>query len=247
MMDDVKVLGSDGRELSPCSPERADALLTTGRAAKVSDSPLTIQLDYAVEVSSKPQPDELPGKNKHLLLHICCAPCSTYTVGRLRDEAYMVTGFWYNPNIHPYQEYDLRRACLETYARTVELPMRWAEYDIPAFLRAVAGNESLGQRCRVCYRMRLERTARQAKSGDYDAFTTTLLISPFQDQEAIREIGEEVAEAADVDFHFENFRRGWSDRGRLTKENGLYRQQYCGCIYSEWERYRGNDMDELGG
>lgn len=244
-MAEVKVLDADGRELSPCSTDRARALLAMGRAAKVSDNPMTIQLGYVVEMSPKPEPEDLPGKNKRLLLHICCAPCSTYTVTRLRDEAYTVTGFWYNPNIHPYREYERRRASLQEYARAGHLPMRWAAYNMPAFLRAVAGRESFRQRCRICYRIRLERTAREAKSGDYDAFTTTLLISPFQDQEAIREIGEEVAEEAGVGFHFENFRRGWSERGRLTKEHGLYRQQYCGCIYSERERYGGGDISEL--
>ena len=115
------------------------------------------------------------------------------------------------------------------------------------FLRAVAGRESFRERCTACYRMRLEKTARLALAEGFDAITTTLLISPHQDQQQIRSIGEEVAGMLGVEFLFENLRRGWAERGRLTREHGLYRQQYCGCIYSEWERYHDAQIDVLLG
>ena len=186
------------------------------------------------------------GEGKRILLHICCAPCATYPVQRLREEGFEVAGFWYNPNIHPWTEHERRRESLVAYAQAVGLPMIWHErYEMPLFLRAVAGHEKFGERCRICYRMRLERAAQVAAEGGFDAFTTTLLISPYQDQALIREIGEEAAAQRGVEFYFENFRRGWSERGRLTKEYDLYRQQYCGCIYSEWERYNKAHIDAL--
>lgn len=182
-----------------------------------------------------------------ILAHVCCAPCATYPVARLRQQDYKVTGFWYNPNIHPFAEHEKRRESLVSFAQRVNLPMLWAVYDsaasdaaesytdMPAFFRAVAGRERFRERCALCYRMRLQRTAQQARKGGYDAFTTTLLISPYQDQNLIREIGEELATEYEIVFYFENFRRGWAERGRLAREYGLYLQRYCGCLYSEWE------------
>ena len=124
------------------------------------------------------------------------------------------------------------------------LPMALREdgYEMALFLRLVAGHEARDQRCRLCYEMRLMRTAKVAAREGFDAITTTLLISPHQDQDMLLETGEKVARESGVEFHFENFRRGWSERGRLTREHDLYRQQYCGCIYSEWERSAGEDV-----
>jgi predicted adenine nucleotide alpha hydrolase (AANH) superfamily ATPase len=179
-----------------------------------------------------------------ILLHICCAPCSTYPINWLRGQRYAVTGLWYNPNIHPWQEHELRRMSMVHYAAAVGLDMIWAEeYEMTRFFRLVAGHERFHERCQICYRLRLERAAQVAAENRFDAFTTTLLISPYQDQAAIRSIGEAIGHSVGVPFLFENFRRGWAERGRLTKEHGLYRQQYCGCLYSEWERYTGQKID----
>jgi len=109
----------------------------------------------------------------------------------------------------------------------------------------VNGREQFRRRCAICYEMRLTQTARAAKAGGFPAFTTTLLISPYQDQELIRQLGERIAAAEGITFYFENFRRGWSERGRMATEYGLYRQQYCGCIYSEWERYNHAPIDTI--
>jgi len=180
-----------------------------------------------------------------VLLHICCGPCSTYPINWLRDRQYEVTGLWYNPNIHPWQEHELRRASMAFYAEAVGLSMIWVEgYEMPRFFRLAAGHERFRERCQLCYRLRLERTARVAAENGFDAFTTTLLISPYQDQEAIHSIGETIGQRMGIPFLFENFRRGWAERGRLTREYGLYRQQYCGCLYSEWERYNGRQIDD---
>jgi len=242
----VVVLDANGQQLSSTTAKKARKLIAQGKVALVSEDPLTIQLSYSVELPPEPAEVEKPGEGKRILLHICCGPCSTYPIERLREEGFQVTGFWYNPNIHPWQEHQQRQESAQKYAEAVGLPVIWHEkYEMPLYLRAVAGHERFRERCRICYRMRLEKTAQAATEGGFDAFTTTLLISPHQDQAMIRQIGEEVAEEWGVEFYFENFRRGWSERGRLTREHDLYRQQYCGCIYSEWERYNEAHIDVL--
>jgi predicted adenine nucleotide alpha hydrolase (AANH) superfamily ATPase len=177
---------------------------------------------------------------QRILLHTCCGPCATYPTVRLRDEGFEVTAFWYNPNIHPFSEHERRHEALAQFAAAVQLEVLKAPgYEMVEFFRAVVGQEAFRERCRVCYRLRLERTAQAAHTGGYDAFSTTLLISPYQDEPALREIGTAAGEAAGVPFYYERFRQGWNVRGQLAREYGLYRQQYCGCIYSEWERFAG--------
>ncbi|NLG26436.1 MAG: epoxyqueuosine reductase QueH [Chloroflexi bacterium] len=176
------------------------------------------------------------GAGKRLLLHICCGPCATWSVQRLRAEGWDVTGYWFNPNVHPYSEHERRRENLASFAGQVQLPVQWEPgYEMPAFLRAVAGHEAFRERCAICYRMRLERAARAAAEGGYDAYCTTLLISPYQDQAALRTIGDDLGSRYGMPFHFENLRRGYAETPRLSREYNLYRQHYCGCIYSEWE------------
>jgi len=245
-MTPAVVLDADGQQLSPTTIEKARKLIAQGGAKLVSEDPFTIQLTYSVELPPKPEEVGRPGEGKRILLHICCGPCSTYPIERLQEEGFQVTGFWYNPNIHPWQEHQRRWESAQKYAEIVNLPVIWYEkYEMPLYLRSVAGHERFRERCRICYRMRLEKTAQVAAEGGFDAFTTTLLISPYQDQALIRQIGEELAEEWGMEFYFENFRRGWSERGRLTREHDLYRQQYCGCIYSEWERYNKVYIDDL--
>lgn len=237
-MSQTIVLDAAGKHLSPCSTERAQKLLAEGKAKLVADSPLTIQLPYRVSWNpeAEAQPVDKPGEGRRLLLHLCCGPCSTYTIQRLREVGFALSGFWYNPNIHPFAEHERRRDCVQAYAANVSLPMIWhGQYEMPLYFRAVAGHEVLGQRCALCYRLRLERTAQAAREEGFDAFTTTLLISPHQQQAAIRSIGEELAAHYGVQFYFENFRRGWSARGRMAREHRMYQQRYCGCVYSEWE------------
>jgi len=244
----VIVLDAEGRRVSPTTAQKARRLLAESKASLIGEEPLTIQLLYSVEMPLRPKEGEerRAGEGKCILLHICCAPCSTYPIERLREEGFQVTGFWYNPNIHPWTEHERRRESVQKYAEAVDLPMIWhGRYEMPLYLRAVVGHEGFGERCRICYRLRLERTAQTAAEGGFDAFTTTLLVSPHQDQSLIKEIGEGAATEHGVGFYFENFRRGWSERGRLTREHGLYRQQYCGCIYSEWERYNKACIDTL--
>ena len=171
-----------------------------------------------------------------ILLHACCGPCSTYVVKRLQEQGLKVTAFWYNPNVHPFREHQRRLEAMETYARAIDLPLVVADgYDMVRYFRAVVGHE--GDRCRDCYRMRLEKTAAAAREQRLDAFTTTLLISPYQDHELIREIGEELGKTWGVEFHYEDFSPGFRESHQAARELGLYHQGYCGCVYSEWERY----------
>ena len=239
--DAAIVLDAAGRRLSPCPVGRARALVVAGRADLVAEEPLTIRLQRAVEMPEPRQKPAPAGRGKRILLHTCCGPCAAYPVKRLRDQEFEVSAFWYNPNVQPFCEHERRREALGQLAAAVNLPVLDAPgYELVPFLRAVCGHEAFGERCRICYRLRLERTAQVAREQGHDAFTTTLLISIHQDEGAIREVGEQVGSEAGVPFHYERFRCGWGERGRLASEHGLYRQDYCGCIYSEWERRRGN-------
>jgi len=213
-------------------------LLKTARAALIDDDPLTIQLPYVVDLPPQPkkEPQALPGQGKRILLHICCAPCATYTVKRLRELAFDVVGYWYNPNIHPFSEHERRRETLAQYAGEIALPVIWEPgYEIVNFMRAIHLRERFGLRCRICYRMRLTRAAQVAADEGFDAMTTTLLISPYQNQKVIAATGAQAAAECDTTFFDENFRRGWREHAVMTREHHLYSQRYCGCVYSEWE------------
>jgi len=171
-----------------------------------------------------------------LLIHICCAHCAAYTVDYWKKQGYAVTGFWYNPNIHPYTEHEARLAAVRQFAQETALPLFEAPgYDMPEYFRRVAGHED--QRCRHCFILRLAVTAREAKKRGFDAFTSTLLISPHQKHDLLREIGEQSASAFEIEFLYADLRKHYSDSRHMTKPMELFRQQYCGCIYSEVERY----------
>jgi predicted adenine nucleotide alpha hydrolase (AANH) superfamily ATPase len=171
-----------------------------------------------------------------ILLHICCAPCSIYPVRVLREADMEVMGFFYRYNIHPFTECLKREAALKTYAPSIDLSVIYQQgYDIEQFFRNAVYREA--QRCLGCYHERLKTTAQVAEKGKFDAFTSTLLYSRFQNHEAIREIGESEGKAAGVPFYYQDFRVGWKEGIAESKELGMYRQQYCGCIYSEKERY----------
>jgi len=181
---------------------------------------------------------------KKILLHTCCGPCATYTVKRLREHGFEATGFWYNPNVHPFTEHRNRLEAMCTLARAFELPLIVSEgYDIIDYFRAVVGHE--GERCRDCFRLRLKKTAEVAKEKELDAFTTTLLISPYQKHELLREVGEKVGKELGVEFYYEDFRPGFRESHRMSRELDLYHQKYCGCVYSEWERYGKVDIARI--
>ncbi len=240
-MQRAQVQDASRRHLSPCDADKALRMVAQGRATLVREHPLTVRLGYTVPLpkdanQADEQATEPDYRGQRLLLHICCAPCATYSVRRLREIGWSVEGLWFNPNIHPFGEHERRREALATYAPSIDLPMHWEPgYEMPTFMRAVVGHERFGERCSICYRMRLERTARVARRLGYDAISTTLLISPYQDQATIRRAGEKAAASHGVTFYFENLRRGFAEHYRLAKEADLYMQRYCGCVYSEWE------------
>ncbi len=171
-----------------------------------------------------------------VLIHVCCAHCAAYTVEHWRRQGHEVGGFWYNPNTHPYTEHQQRRESIQKLAQQIDLPLIIStDYDIIEYFRRVAGHET--ERCRYCFELRLTKTAETARQHGCDAFTTTLLISPHQKHELIQEIGQKVAGEQGVNFLYADLRKRYSDSRHLTKLLNLYRQQYCGCVYSEWERY----------
>ena len=171
-----------------------------------------------------------------LLLHTCCAPCATYCVQHWRQKGLAVTTLWYNPNIHPFTEHLQRLQALQSLAQKEDIPLIVAEgYDVIAYFRAVVGHEK--DRCGYCFRLRLSMAALIAKLRGFDAFSTTLLISPYQDQQLLKEVGEELAAKQGVSFLYEDLRPGFEESHKISRELGLYRQKYCGCLYSEWERF----------
>ncbi|MBT8359203.1 MAG: epoxyqueuosine reductase QueH [Desulfobacterales bacterium] len=171
-----------------------------------------------------------------LLLHTCCAPCSISPVKFLREQNLDVMGYFYRNNIHPYTECLKRQEALESYAKKIDLRVIYQEgYDLNGFIRNVVFRES--NRCSYCYHERLRASALVAKHGKFDYFSTTLLYSKFQKHDTIRSIGESVSSSVGVPFYYHDFRVGWKNGIEESKRIGLYRQQYCGCIYSEKERY----------
>jgi predicted adenine nucleotide alpha hydrolase (AANH) superfamily ATPase len=174
--------------------------------------------------------------SKPILLHVCCAHCAAYTVEYWWQQGYDVTGFWYNPNIHPFTEHQNRLEAVKKLSDEMKFPLIVADgYEIVKYFRSVAGNES--ERCRFCFHLRLSKTAEIAKQGSFTEFTSTLLISPHQKHELIKEVGDKIAEETGIKFFYVDLRKRYSDSRHITKPLELYRQQYCGCLYSEWERY----------
>ena len=147
------------------------------------------------------------------LLHICCAPCANMCIDTLRQEGQDVTGFWYTPNIHPFTEY----------------------WSLRPFVRAVA--DDIANRCVKCYEMRLMTAAEYAAANGYDAFTSSLFISPYQKHELMKEVAERAADTYRVRFLYRDFRPYFKQGQERARELGFYMQKYCGCVFSEEERY----------
>ena len=151
-----------------------------------------------------------------------------------------MSGFWYNPNIHPYTEHNLRLEAVKKLSETMDFPLVVAEgYDFKEYFRRAAGHEDT--RCGPCFDLRLGMVARKARELGINSFTSSLLISPHQKHELAREMGEKAAAENGVVFVYADLRKRYSDSRHITKPMELYRQQYCGCIYSEYERYSEQD------
>jgi len=171
-----------------------------------------------------------------ILLHICCGPCTVYPLSVLQEEGIKVRGLFYNPNIHPYREFRKRLQAARTVAENRGLTVDYdPEYGLTEYLRKVVFHEQ--QRCEICYEMRLAAAAHHAIKIGAEAFSTTLLYSRYQKHELIQHKGEQIAAQLNIPFYYQDFRDGWQEGIDMSIAMDLYRQPYCGCIYSEQERY----------
>lgn len=165
-----------------------------------------------------------------LMMHMCCAPCSTYPLSVLRQEGIEPVGVFYNPNIHPIEEFERRRSTVEQFAAIKGLQVQyfndfrqpeWEAFDGPGEAR-----------CTMCYTLRMKKAAELAAEQGFDAFTTSLLVSPYQKHDLIKQLGEKYAALNGVQFYYRDFRPGFRQGQKEAKDLGLYRQKYCGCIIS---------------
>lgn len=171
------------------------------------------------------------------LLHICCAPCSVSCVEMLREEGIEPTGFWYNPNIHPFTEYRARRNCLREYSRMIDMEViEHDEYGLRRFIEGIF--PFFDRRCEYCYTVRFEETAKYAAENGFDQFTSTLFVSPFQNHELMRLVAEKMAEKYGISYLHRDFSVRYKEGREKARELGLYMQKYCGCVFSEEERYQ---------
>ncbi len=172
-----------------------------------------------------------------VLLHSCCGPCTIYPLRILREQHHEVKAYFFNPNIHPFSEFMKRRDTLATFAKGVSLPLVVDDrYELHSFLK---GALDYGRdRCLFCYRTRLAQVFAHASEGDTEAVTTTLLYSKYQRHADIVAIASELSEEYDLPFLYEDFRLGWQEGVAESKRLEMYRQKYCGCVFSELERYK---------
>jgi predicted adenine nucleotide alpha hydrolase (AANH) superfamily ATPase len=172
---------------------------------------------------------------KRLLLHTCCAPCLVGTLPKINQE-YEICCYWYNPNIHPYTEYRARLDALDGYAKKNNINLTVRDYyGLAEFTQNVIG--SLKERCGYCYDFRLSEAAGFAKENGFDAFSSTLLVSPYQNHEKIKAAGEKCADEYGVNFFYGDFRENFREAQKSARESGIYMQKYCGCIFSKEERF----------
>lgn len=171
-----------------------------------------------------------------ILLHVCCGPCTVYPLQQLRDQGHDVEGLFYNPNIHPYREFKKRIGALEQFADHTGFQVAVdRNYGLTPFLRKVVFHEQ--ERCSLCYDMRLSLVAKTAAERGMEAFSTTLLYSTYQNHTQLITMGEQLGRRFGITFFYEDFREGWQEGIDQSIAMNLYRQPYCGCIYSEQERY----------
>ncbi len=167
-------------------------------------------------------------------MHMCCAPCSVYPSDVLSGEGIDFEGFFYNPNIHPVDEYARRRETVEEFSGLTGMAVHYMDGFMQEAWEGYKG--TVDQRCAMCYGIRMDKAAEFAKGNGFDAFTTSLLVSPYQKHDIIKQLGKESALKHGVDFYYRDFRPGFRQGQQRAKEMGLYRQKFCGCIVSFKER-----------
>lgn len=201
-----------------------------------------MKINYSLRLDKTLADIKSSGARPRLLLHSCCAPCSSYVLEYL-SSFFEITLFFFNPNIAPRGEFDFRLSELERFVREAGYGAKVLspEYDSREFFDSVRGLEDCpegGERCRVCYELRLRRTAAEAKNGGYDYFCTTLSISPYKRADWLNEIGLKLEGECGVEYLCSDFKKknGYKRSIELSNEYGLYRQNYCGCVYSKLAR-----------
>jgi predicted adenine nucleotide alpha hydrolase (AANH) superfamily ATPase len=173
-------------------------------------------------------------KNR-ILLHICCAPCATAVVGDLRSSGYEVTGCFYNPSIHPWKEFERRLKALKEWTLSIDLPLVLNEkYLLENNLKMLLSSSN---RCLSCFTDRLGYTAELCAELGISHFTSTLSVSPYQDHELLKQAGEKAAASSGASFIYKDFRESYKKSIELSRAAGIYRQSYCGCVFSERDRY----------
>jgi predicted adenine nucleotide alpha hydrolase (AANH) superfamily ATPase len=155
-----------------------------------------------------------------------------YPFSRLKDQGFKISGFYYNPNIYPAGEYHRRVKALEVLCKEFSLDIEYSEHRESDFFQAIDTQEALSQRCAICWSLRLQKTACQAKKNGFSAFSTTLLVSPYQNHELLKQLGHQIGRQVGIDFYYEDFRPGFKQAQIDAKLKGIYRQKYCGCKYS---------------
>ncbi len=170
-----------------------------------------------------------------ILLHTCCAPCLTYSYKEFKKAYDDVTPIWFNPNIHPFKEYEKRLESMKNFEEEIDTKIIFLdEYHLEGFLKEALEAEN---RCEICYERRFLRTAKIAKEKKIPRFSTTLTISPYQDHQLIKKVGKRVGRSKDVEFIYKDLRKGFSEHHNMANKLNLYKQGYCGCIFSERDRY----------
>ncbi|MBI5587998.1 MAG: epoxyqueuosine reductase QueH [Deltaproteobacteria bacterium] len=181
-----------------------------------------------------------------MLVHMCCGPCSIIPLKAALRGKCEVWGFFHNPNIHPYSEFLKRLSAVKRLASYLSIDLICDEkYRPTAFIKAMKASlhekgvkfPPKGSRCSFCYSARLEKTALSAVANGFDSFTSSLLYSTSQDHEEVKRVGSDLGKKYGIPFYYEDFRKGWQEGIDTSKEMGLYRQKYCGCVYSKIERY----------
>ena len=165
-----------------------------------------------------------------LLIHICCGPCAVYPVDVVKKEGIEFDGYFYNPNIHPIDEFERRMENVKILSDKENIRVYYDSEFLQSVWEEYTDKE---KRCKMCYTKRLEKAAKFAKENNFTAFTTTLLVSPYQNHQFIKDLGENLANEYGIEFFYRDFRFGFREGQKKAKEMGLYRQKYCGCIKSK--------------
>ncbi|HEB12890.1 MAG TPA: epoxyqueuosine reductase QueH [Actinobacteria bacterium] len=172
-----------------------------------------------------------------VLTHICCGPCFTAVHEILASSGHRLGAYYFNPNIQPVGEYRRRLAYVAAFCSFESVDLSVGSYNISEFFKNAVGYTDKQDRCRRCYRLRLMSTALSAAQNDFDAFTTTLLLSPWQFHDELKTVAQEIGDSVGVRFLYRDFRPAYRRSVEISRARGMYRQKYCGCLFSDSERH----------